>query len=95
MFGRLAERLAHSIDGAPDDDNFKAETPDIIDDDAVFPMEAATPPDFGPDVPSPSSGTMVSCAPSERMVEAFFAVEVGAKTATVPRPDEPRSGGLP
>lgn len=94
MFDRVAERLVHSIDGALDDDDLKADTPAIIDDDAVFPMEAVIPREFAPDLPSPSLRPTVNNVPPGRMVEAFFALEVGAKTASEPSPDEPRSGGF-
>ncbi len=94
MFDRLADRLAQSIEGAPDDDDLKADTPAIIDDDAVFPMESVIPREFAPDVPSPRLKSVVNNVLSGRMVEAFFAGEVGAKTASEPSPDEPRSGGF-
>lgn len=94
MFDRIAERLVHSIDGASDDDDLKADTPAIIDDDAVFPMDSVIPREFGPDVQSSSPTLAGSDVPSGRVVEAFFAGKVGAKTASEPRPDEPRSGGF-
>lgn len=94
MFDRIAERLVHSIDGAPADDDLKADAPAIIDDDAVFPMDSVIPREFAPDLPSPSPRPAVNNVPSGRMVKAFFAGEVRAKTASEPRPDEPRSGGF-
>lgn len=94
IFDRIAERLVHSIDGGPDDDDLKAATSAIFDDDAVFPMDSVIPREFWPVVQSSSPTPAGSDVPSGRVVEAFFAGEVKAKTASEPRPDEPRFGGF-
>lgn len=98
---RMSDRLAHSIDGAPDDDDLGVEDQQDIDDSAAFPLDAAVPVPFDDGVPSDSVSAIPNVAgdgpaevPVSRTVEAFFGGSIGAKTASEPSADDIRSGGF-
>ena len=100
-FIRLSDMLAHSIDGAPDDDDSGIEDQTDFDDTAAFPLDAAIPVPFDGEVPSYSVSAIPnvvseapSPAPTGRTVEAFFAGSIGAKTSSEPSADDVRSGGF-
>ncbi|PZU15219.1 MAG: hypothetical protein DI591_10850 [Citromicrobium sp.] len=100
-FDRMAERAVHSIDGAPDDDDFSVEDQTDLDDTAAFPLDAAIPVPFDGEVPSVSVSAIPnvvtetpSSAPTGRTAEAFFAGSIGAKTSSETTAADIRSGGF-
>lgn len=101
----LPHTVAHSIDGAPDDDDLGVEDQQDIDDTAAFPLDAAVPAPFDGDLPSDSVSAIPnvvsqtppetsSPAPTGRTVEAFFAGSIGANTSSENTADDIRSGGF-
>ena len=100
-FARLSDRLAHSIDGEPDDDDFSVEDQTDLGDAAAFPLDAAIPVPFDGEVPSDGVSAIPNVVgdgpakvPASRSVKAFFPYSIGSKTASDTTADDIRSGGF-